>query len=208
MHILLTDVLCCPRCGPAFGMVLLADRMGSRVVGTGRLGCANCREMYPIENGVPRLRGGAPPLPAAVVEPADPGEEAIRLAALLGLAEGGGVVALIGAGAELADHLQRAAPDVTVVRIMDAAGGGRAVQAETLEAGARLPFFDGKLRGVALFGVEMAGLAGEALRVTSRAGRVLVDHGGDPASVSAGGAETIASDDRSLLLRPGVPPGA
>ena len=46
MHILLTDVVTCPRCGPEFGLILLADRFEERRVMQGRLGCPNCREEY------------------------------------------------------------------------------------------------------------------------------------------------------------------
>ena len=43
MHILLTDTLTCPRCGPDFGLILLAERIEGRRVMDGHLGCANCR---------------------------------------------------------------------------------------------------------------------------------------------------------------------
>jgi uncharacterized protein YbaR (Trm112 family) len=61
MHILLTDILTCPRCGPAFGLILLADRAEERRVMEGVLGCSNCREKYPIRDGI--VDFGAPPEP-------------------------------------------------------------------------------------------------------------------------------------------------
>lgn len=51
MHLLLTDILSCPRCGPEFGLILLADRIEARRVLAGILGCANCRSKYPIREG-------------------------------------------------------------------------------------------------------------------------------------------------------------
>ncbi|HEV2146362.1 MAG TPA: Trm112 family protein, partial [Longimicrobiaceae bacterium] len=116
MHILLTDVLRCPRCGPEFGLVLLADGVEDRRVSGGRLGCANCREAYPIRGGETDLRvPGGERLPEA--EGARGGEEeAVRLAALLGLTEAWGSVLLVGAGADLADSLAALVPGVEVVR--------------------------------------------------------------------------------------------
>lgn len=59
MQLLLTDRLTCPRCGPTFGLILLADRMSDRRVRDGRLGCPNCRDSFPIVDGFADLR--APP---------------------------------------------------------------------------------------------------------------------------------------------------
>ena len=54
MH--LTDRLLCPRCGPGFGLILLAERTQDGHVDAGRLGCPNCRDAYPIAEGVADLR--------------------------------------------------------------------------------------------------------------------------------------------------------
>ena len=70
MHILVTDRLACSRCGPAFGLVLLADRLENRRVLSGHLGCANCRERYPIIEGFGDLR----PLSVRSNEPHSPDE--------------------------------------------------------------------------------------------------------------------------------------
>jgi uncharacterized protein YbaR (Trm112 family) len=59
MHIVLTDVLTCPRCGPEFGLILLAHHVEARRVSSGALGCSNCREKYPIVEGAVRFDGGA-----------------------------------------------------------------------------------------------------------------------------------------------------
>src|SRR4051812_49966499 len=110
MHILLTDILACPRCGPEFGLVLLADRVEERRVLEGRLGCPNCREQFPVRGGEldARLPAAAPASTdgegaaddvASTVD--DPGA-AVRLAALLGLAEAEGAVLIAGPGAALA----------------------------------------------------------------------------------------------------------
>ena len=68
MHIVLTDVLTCPRCGPSFPLILLANRVENRRVLDGVLGCANCREKYPVQDGLGKLRvpfddgAGVPPI--------------------------------------------------------------------------------------------------------------------------------------------------
>lgn len=193
MHILLTDILRCPRCGPEFGLVLLADRVEDRRVGAGRLGCANCREMYPVAGGEVDLR-----VPGAVGVPeggaaAGP-DEAVRLAALLGLSEAWGSVLLAGAGADLADALAALVPGVEVVHAVgrpgDGAGEGRLSR---LVAGAPLPFAPGSLRGVAL-GREAAGLVEEGVRLLAPGGRLVVE--GAP----AGAADGLAAAGLSVLL--------
>ncbi len=98
MHILLTDVLVCPRCGPAFGLILLADRIEDRRVQTGRLGCPNCREQCEIEAGVVDMTAGAevadgPPPEATLSVVPDAG---VRMAALLGIPQGPAYVLLAG----------------------------------------------------------------------------------------------------------------
>lgn len=56
MDVGLSDLLTCPRCGPGYGLVLLPYEASDRRVRTGVLGCANCRERYPVEEGVADLR--------------------------------------------------------------------------------------------------------------------------------------------------------
>jgi uncharacterized protein YbaR (Trm112 family) len=56
VQLLLTDRLSCPRCGPAFGLILLADRLTERRVHQGALGCPNCRDSFPIVDGFADLR--------------------------------------------------------------------------------------------------------------------------------------------------------
>src|SRR5690242_16884227 len=102
MHILLTDLLTCPRCGPEFGLIVLADEMVDRRVVEGSLGCANCRNRYPVHGGVADLRlapneEGGPALEEG-------GEErAYRLAALSGVADRAGAVLVSGASPRLVE---------------------------------------------------------------------------------------------------------
>ncbi len=193
MHILLTDILRCPRCGPEFGLVLLADRVEDRRVAAGRLGCANCREMYPVTGGELDLR-----VPGAAVLPeggaaAGP-DDAVRLAALLGLSEAWGSVLLAGAGADLADALAALVPGVEVVHGVGRPGEGQGEAGlSRVAAGAPLPFAPGSLRGVAL-GRAAAGLVEEGVRLIAPGGRLVVE--GAP----AGTAEELAAAGLRVLL--------
>lgn len=65
MNVLLTDHMVCPRCGPPFGLVLVAREVADRRVRRGEFGCANCRDSFPVEDGFadmrPQPRSPAPP---------------------------------------------------------------------------------------------------------------------------------------------------
>ena len=176
MHILLTDKLICPRCGPGFGLILIADRLESRLVIEGSLGCPNCRDRFPVEQGFADLR--PPPRSsehdAPDVEPPD-SPSAIEIAALLGLTDGSGSVALMGEVAGHARALAGLVPDVDFIGI--AAGLRRWEEEEgvnRLTAGPSLPFNSGSLRGVALFAEGGPSMAGELARVVNRVGRIAV----------------------------------
>ena len=56
MNVTLTDHLVCPRCGPPFGLVLLARDVRERRVLEGEFGCPNCRDRFPVEKGFGDLR--------------------------------------------------------------------------------------------------------------------------------------------------------
>lgn len=190
MHILMTDVLVCPRCGPAFGLILLADRIVERRVLEGRLGCSNCREQYPIRGGEVDLRTGGVaaegPGGAAVPNEAGaggvpvPAAEATRLTALLGVTQGPAFVLLAGAAAAHAADVAALMEDVEVVAVHatpshtpDSAGSSHVLASE-------LPFAGGKMSGVALVGAHTDMLE-EAARVVRPTGRLLLDPAPDDA---------------------------
>ena len=176
MHILLTDRLICPRCGPGFGLILIADRLENRRVIDGSLGCPNCRDRFPVEGGFGDLR--PPPRSTRddapkIEPPASP--SAMEVAALLGLTDGPGNVALIG---DLAGHATALAGLVPGVEFVGIAPGLRGWEEEEgvsrLSAGASLPFSDGSLRGVGLYSEGDPRMAGELARVVARDGRIAV----------------------------------
>ena len=180
MHLLLTDRLTCPRCGPPFGLILLAHRLEDRVVHEGVLGCPNCRDAFPIAAGFGDLR--APPRgevgPGLAGEPgATDGDGAATLLALLGIVGGPGTVALVGEPARAAGEVARALPEMHVVAIdPDSRHWGEQERVSRLVAEPGLPFFPSSLRGVALDGRLGTGLLAEAARVVAPRGRVVVMH--------------------------------
>jgi hypothetical protein len=213
MHILVTDRLVCSRCGPAFGLVLVADRVESRRVLAGYLGCPNCRERYPIVAGFADLRpthqrerdpDSAPP-ETEPLAPDDP-EEALRLGALLGVHEGRGFVLLVGPAAGHAGRLARMMPEIEVVaahpdlrRASEEGGVTRIGVAD------RLPLANAALRGAVLQGEAVRDLASEALRALMPGGRLVllgpVDEA--PEALARGNAKILMRADRALVAAAG-----
>jgi len=195
MHILLTDILSCPRCGPGFGLVLLADRVEERRVLEGRLGCPNCREQYPVHGGAldARLPGEAPSAEPEAA-PEDPGA-AVRLAALLGLAEARGTVLVAGPGAALAPEIAALVPELEVVALAsEPEDGEERPGVSRVASGAALPFRSGTLRGVALTGGADPARLAEAARVLQPGARLVVER------APAGTAQTIAALGAQVML--------
>jgi len=184
MHLLLTDIVACPRCGPEFGLILLADRVEDRRVLEGRLGCPNCREQYPVSGGVLDARLAADRSPATAddaggaIDAADPGdaEAAMRLAALLELAGARGTVLVAGPGAALAPGIALLVPDLEVVALTagPTAGRGERLGVSRVVSRGALPFRSRTLRGVALTGADDAALA-EGVRVLQPGARLVVE---------------------------------
>lgn len=212
MYILLTDALACPRCGPEFGLLVLADRMEERRVVEGRLGCANCRSAYPIHNAAADLRVTS----SASVESAGPvpanGEDAdaaVRLAALMGLAGASGMAMIEGPGARHAAAVSALVPELEVVAVADRPdAAGRAPGVSRVAAGDALPFRGGAMRAGALTGGAGDARLREALRVLSAGARLVVDPAqADTAErLRALGAEVLLDQEGVVVARaPGRP---
>jgi uncharacterized protein YbaR (Trm112 family) len=190
MHILLTDRLSCPRCGPEFGLILLANIMANRRVQDGTLGCPNCRDAFLVEDGFGDLR--APPRrvmlsglagPSRAPEP----EEVQRLAALIGVAQGPGTIVLAGEPAGLGPSIASMLDGVDVVGVDadlrlwdDDARWSRIVSAPNL------PFFSRVMRGVAVDGRMGQAMVLEAARVCAPLSRVVVTQAPDQAAAWLG----------------------
>ena len=175
MHLLLTDRLTCPRCGPGFGLILLAQKLVDRRVLAGALGCPNCRDRFPIEDGFADLRPPPrTPLPDAPTAPVCSVEATDRLAALLGVAQGPGHIGLVGNLAAHADGLADRIADIEVVAIDPAA---RAVAeregVSRMTTGPELPFHPWTFRALALPG--LAAPLEKVATLVGRGGRLVVE---------------------------------
>lgn len=226
MNVALVDHLACPRCGPTFGLVLLATEVRERRVRRGDLGCPNCRDAFPVERGLADLRppprtplraesaspdhgSAARPAPgaAAAGEPGGgrTGDYELRIAAALGGgAVGSGVLVLSeGVRADLS-ALGRWVPEAELVALARGGADARAASGiSPMAVGAALPFRDGFARGVVLAGQDWARLWREAVRVAAP-GRPVVAVEAPPdarAALEGEGLSTILDDDGWLAAR-------
>lgn len=206
MHLLVTDRLTCPRCGPEFGLILLAHRTGGeRRVLDGELGCANCRDQFPIREGFGDLR--APPrgeLPPGTADGPDQGdpEEAERLQALLGIVRGPGMVALVGGPAR---HARLLAERIEGVEILAVDPGTARWPEESrvtrFVARPGLPVFSLTLRGVVLDGSLGDRWVAESARVTAPRNRVVVVRAGEetPERLEEAGLQVLAAEAGTVV---------
>lgn len=209
MHLLLTDRLTCPRCGPSFGLILLAERMDDRRVVEGALGCPNCRDRFPVRAGFGDLR--APPrgaLGPGLAGPPGPidGSETERLTALLGVPEGPGTLALVGEPARHAWGVADRVPGVEVVAVdADLAAWPPSPRVSRMVAWPGMPFFNGSLRGAVVDGALGRPWIGEAARVVARLGRLVVVRSGDGAAdvLEAAGLRVLAAEAGTVVAARG-----
>lgn len=209
MHLLLTDRLTCPRCGPSFGLILRADRLESRLVLEGVLGCPNCRDGFPIVAGFGELR--APPrdplgkgLAGPPVEPSL--EDAGRLLALLGVAGGPGTVALVGEPARYGPRVAEALGEIRVVGLdPDLATWPETPEMSRLAAAPGLPFFSSTIRAVAVDGRLGPSWVREAARIVAPGGRVVVVHAPEEtaAVLEEQGLRVLASEAETVVAASG-----
>jgi len=207
VHLLLTDRLSCPRCGPEFGLILLSHAMHDRVVTEGVLGCPNCRDSFPVHEGFGDLR--APPRgePAAGFAGApgtvaDEVEAAHRVIALLGVARGPGTLALVGEPSRYADALVAAVPDVHVVAVdPDLRHWPKAAGVSRMMSSPALPIFSRSLRGVAVDGRLGRVWIADAARVVAPLSRVVVTHAseGVAAELVERGLQVLAQDGETVV---------
>lgn len=202
MHASLTDALTCPRCGPEYGLILLAEKTHERRILDGSLGCANCRERFPVRDGFADLRFGPARAAAAHSYPAH--EETVRLAALLGVTEGPALVLVAGAGAANA----RAYADLIAGIEVVAAWGPMVNEPEQagvsrFATAGNLPFRSGSMHAVALTDAATVGLIDEAARVAALRARIVVFDAGEGVAEQMQRARlrVIAKDERTTVAQ-------
>ena len=205
MNVALVDHLVCPRCGPPYGLLLLAHDVRDRRVRTGEFGCPNCRDRFPVVDGFGDLRppprgAGAGVGGSAAAQEAgsarrvgggkgqsaggsgsntggasDAAERGLALAAALGVARGPGLIVVPGSHREEAAHIARL---VRGIEVLVVGWGGRGIVAGGTDAGSVSAFVTGPrlpLRDGAVRGVVADGDGGEGLWDEGR--RVLVPGG-------------------------------
>ncbi len=204
MHLLLTDRLTCPRCGPEFGLILRADRIEDRVVLEGFLGCPNCRDQYPVRDGVGDLRAQ----PRSTPPPAEPRLDlpsAPEVGGLLGIMRGPGQILLLGSLSAHAAVLADLIEEIEIVALTASLPGsaGEAGVSRILVRD-RLPLYARVARGVALVEGEVACGLDEVARVVAPGGRLVV-FGASPgaaAELEASGLEVLSREgDRVVAAR-------
>ena len=228
MNVVLTDHLVCPRCGPPFGLVLLAHDVRDRRVQDGEFGCPNCRDRFPVEEGFADLRPPPRgPVPGEAADSAGGGSaghreagseeasgegaasRALRLAAALGVAEGPGLIVVPDRHRDEAGPLARLVRGIEVVVL---GWRGRSVVAEGVSAfvtGPKIPLRDGVARGVVVAGGEGEGWWGESLRVLMPGGRIVISCATEAARGWVGGAGLVTVLDEGGMVVAAVPaPGA
>jgi uncharacterized protein YbaR (Trm112 family) len=103
MFIELVDALRCPRDHAESWLVASATHMEARHIMRGTLGCPVCLAEYPVEDGVVDFRAERRAVPTR--RETRPADSAMRLAAMLDLADASGFAVLIGAWGSIAAEL-------------------------------------------------------------------------------------------------------
>jgi len=145
MHVEMIDLLRCPNPHADSWLVASADETMARHVVRGTLGCPVCLAEYPVRDGVAEL-GAA--VEAGLASDASEPDDALRIAALLGLTESGGTVALGGAW----DRVAAALVELTGVRVLLVDPPTAPPLRDDMSAvrGGGVPVTPASLRGVAL----------------------------------------------------------
>lgn len=199
----LSDIVTCPRCGPTFGLIMLADRVADRRAHDAWLGCANCRERYRIRAGFADLRFGAP-------APEREGrggaaEDAARLAALMGVAEGPALLLMVGAGAVNAAAVADLLPGVEVVAAWSPleSEGERAGVSRFATPAEVLPYRSATMSAVALTDAASIGLIEEAARVVVPRARIVVESSAQEVveRIERAGLRVLAKDERATVAQ-------
>ncbi len=206
MYVELIDALRCPRPHEDSWLVAAALETRDRCVVRGVLGCPTCRAEYRVHGGVAafdQAPGAAGAARAAAHTPPPAPDEALRLAALLGLAGDGGIVAVAGTWDAAVDALLGVA-DVRVL-VVDPSHPYAPREPVGAVTGAWLPVAAASLRGVALDDATAAPERLAAAVAALRPGGRLVA----PARARVpDGARELARDERHWVAERDAPAGA
>ncbi len=169
MFIELVDALRCPVPHEESWLVASAVRMESRHIVDGTLGCPVCLAEYPIRAGVVDFRRSGGSI-VATREEGD-AEQALRLAALLNLADAQGFAVLLGGWGALAQELASIV-EVPLILVDPPAGVVGAPGVSVLRCDGEVPLASGAARAMAI-DEGNAARAASAVRATRAKGRVV-----------------------------------
>ena len=210
MHIGLVEQLVCPRCGPPYGLILLAQEVRERRVQQGEFGCPKCRGSYPVEAGFgdlrPPPRSPAPSAGAAASRVASDPDPALRLAAALGVARGPGVLLLDEFHASDARALAGILDDIEVVVVGWGGQGVAGAGVSAFVAGETIPIRDRAALGVAVGGDRDEAAWSESLRVLADGGRLVISGPSDASRKWVRRNALVQLLDDGGLLVAAVPP--
>jgi uncharacterized protein YbaR (Trm112 family) len=199
MHLLLTDLLTCPRCGPNHGLIVYSQQMEARRILEGALGCPNCQTQYPITGGLVHLQLAEQ---AASGNGADCGgnPDALRLAAMLGITQGPGFVLLVGAASEVAGEIAGMVPGLELV----VAGAGAMSAAERagvnrVQCSTAVPLRDGSMRGVVVLQDIAADKLRALIRLLGPGARLITCSKHDNAVLETAGLRVLARDANAVV---------
>jgi uncharacterized protein YbaR (Trm112 family) len=193
VHITVTDLLTCPRCGPQHGLVLLADRVIDRRVIAGTLGCPNCHGRYPVRDGSAWLIPdgadsdveitGRPEHDVGTARSAlesiatdDMAPHATRYAGLMGVTNGPAHVVVAGPAAGAARAIAALVDDIEVIAVQadeDEAASGERVS--SIRVRKTLPLCPGRLRGATLTGWAADALLESTAAALAPAARLVLE---------------------------------
>jgi uncharacterized protein YbaR (Trm112 family) len=177
LYIELIDLLRCPREHEESWLVAAFHKMQDRFVIEGRLGCPVCSASYSVAGGVADLReeqGGLLPT-ADAASAGNFGEEAMRVAAMLGLIKPGSVAVLVGMDADIAGEVGELA-EARIISLNSRSHQSR--ERENVAAvfsGSRFPLAAASVDGVMLERGSPESAIAESIRVLKTGGRLVAD---------------------------------
>lgn len=216
MRLDLTEILACPVCGPAHGMIAFVERLEAGFIVSGHVDCPQCEIRYPVRDGV--LEIGSPPRgedPAGPRDEPPAPDEAALADALVGPSAVAGPILVVEGGAYTAGHLAASREgavieysDTRLPSVHPAEGVTRIVAHTVPGESPGLPFRSGSI-GAIVLGRSATPDPLELSRVLREGGRFVVLAPGSRLSDWAEivGVEVLAADARALVAVRVAAPG-
>ncbi len=208
MFLELTDLLTCPRCGPAHGLVLLVKESDEGRVRSGWLGCPNCRRDFPVKERVADLRLSHES-PASQPRPLPVDELALKIVALSGLAQERGILVVGERLGHAARRVAELAPELEVVVVgsqLESVTEGHGVS--RILSDGQFPFVEFRIRAVAIAPGGDPELVIAAARRVAPGGRLLLFdvRPEDREAAGAAGLTLVAEGDGMAVAERNVDP--